>query len=342
MANVLGRGKNVVYINLMRFAWILTSLFYLGSCANGTYSTQLKYVKESNCNQQNFYTYKVEDVPQPIHELDSDSALLASFSFESLNIANAIGMLGMIEDLARYVKQVREDPTRENELEILKLSQDIQHRIHISSLEISAAASELDCEEERIEQIANYLKNREDKIDARLTGAAIVVGAAGAITAGLLLNSGRASDGVVEGVGIASGIVEATLGFLMLTSKKKIEFHHPRNALKELWEGHAVSNIFPVSVWYYLNYFNPGIPESKSFRYKIIDGWMDFRQISNASSTKKKELYEIYFGDSGNYSSEQLYNRANMYDQLESYIKLMKQDLMQLAVEIENFKKELL
>lgn len=338
MTKVLGQKNNVSCLSLIRFAWILPILFYLSSCTSVRYSNQLRYLKESNCNQQNFYTYNEADVPHPIHELDVDSALLSSFSFESLNMANAIGMLGMIEDLAQYIEQVRDNPTLETQMEILKLSQNIQHKIHISSLEISAVASELDCEEERIEQIANYLKNREDKIDVRLTSAAIVIGAAGAITAGFFLRNGRDA----EIVGISTAVVEATLGFLMLANKKKILFHHPRNALTELWEGHTTSSIFPPSVWYYLNYFNPEIPERKSSRYEIIDGWMDFEQVSKVSSTKKRALYEIYFGDSGRYTSEQLYNRANMYDQLESYIKLMKQDLMKLAVEVESVKNKLL
>lgn len=47
---------------------------------------------------------------------------------------------------------------------------------------------------------------------------------------------------------------------------------------------------------------------------------------------------ELYFGEGGKYSAEQLSTRADMLDQLESHINLMKQDLRKLSIEIEQIK----
>ena len=45
----------------------------------------------------------------------------------------------------------------------------------------------------------------------------------------------------------------------------------------------------------------------------------------------------MYFGKGGLYTSEQLKNRADMMDQVEAFITLMKQDLKELAIEIEKW-----
>ncbi len=63
---------------------------------------------------------------------------------------------------------------------------------------------------------------------------------------------------------------------------------------------------------------------------------MSFEQISTVNKKQKKQYIDIYFGDGGKYSIEQLENRANMYDQLESTIKTIKQDLKNLLFEINN------
>lgn len=318
--------------------WLGLVFIWLSSCSSGK---KISYTyQESRCNQQNFYSYTEDEIPTPLHELEIDTSLTNNFSFKSLNIAYAIGILDLMEDLISASQEIRENPSVVNQLNYLRLSDKIQRKINIASLEISAVASELDCEEERFDQIADYLRSKEDQYETRLTVAAIVIGATSAIIAGVFL-ANDFSDSYIETVGITTGIIEATLGLLILTSKRKIHLNHPRNPLRELWEGQTVSTIFPIPVWYYLNYFNPENPEKKSFRYEIISGWMGFKQISDASTKNKRKLYETFFGDGGKYTSEQLYNRANMYDQLESYINLMKQELMHLSVEIDRYKNQL-
>lgn len=73
-------------------------------------------------------------------------------------------------------------------------------------------------------------------------------------------------------------------------------------------------------------------------RYQIIERWMSFGQIAVAKRKKKQNLIAIYFSEGGKYTTEQLYTRANMLDQLEANINLMKQDLKGLALEFENLK----
>src|SRR5690606_13070798 len=135
-------------------------------------------------------------------------------------------------------------------------------------------------------------------------------------------------------VGIATGITEASLGLLMLFNNRKTDFQHKRNALREVWEGKPTSSNFPPFVWYYLTYRDPNksIP---SVRQAIIEKWENFGQISEEGNKEDELNTPIYFRDGGRYTTAQLINRADMYDQLESHITLMKQDLKALSLAVE-------
>ncbi len=321
---------------LISGVWIISITLLLSSCS-GTSNIQFqRYLEQSSCQQSSEFRYSYNVQPQPIHTIKLDSGLIQHFSFTSLQAANAIGLLSMLTDYVSGIKQYKHNGSIENRLNILELSNKINQRINMASLEISSVASELDCEEERITQIADYMKNRESEKETRLTVAAIIIGATGAATSALVLNNSDGGDNIADYIGVASGIAEATVGLMILLNKQKVELKHSRNALREIWEGHDTSSIFPSSLWYYINYYNPDDQTKPSLRYHIIERWMSFKQIEKAQSRKKRKLIDLYFGNGGKYTTDQLYNRANMYDQLESYIKLIKQDLMVLSREIEN------
>ena len=319
--------------------WTLTMMtIVLTSCA-GLKKTQLNsQLVKSNCNQHTLFSYVRRDLPKPIHALDLDTVLTNRFSFQSLNAANAIGILDLLSELLNLKKAYKANPTIEKRLEIIELSQNIYERINISFLEISAVASEMDCEEERADQIATYLMEKENDAETKLTVGAIVAGAAGAIAAGILLTREDAGN-TPEFIGIGAGLTEATLGVLILLNKRKIEFYHPRNALKDIWEAPETSTVFPQSVWYYLNYEKPD-GTTKSIRQQLIDNWLGFGQFASTKEKNKEKVCALFFGEGGRYTADQLTHRAKMYDQIEAQINLIKQDLKLLALEIEKLNNE--
>ena len=192
----------------------------------------------------------------------------------------------------------------------------------------------MDCEEERTTQIASFLKGEVEKREKNLVIGSIIVGALGAIATEVLNNSDVENLGSYVAIGTA--ITEASLGILMLNNKKKIEFVHERNTPGEIWVGPTTSKTLPASIWYYLNYKNSEV-RKVSLRNLLIEHWKTFGQVDKRAKHNSKETHEIYFGLGGKYTFEQLENRAAMYDQIESYIKLMKQDLKTLSTEFENF-----
>lgn len=312
---------------------MLITLFLLLGCASLKDANIRQQILSSNCNQQNIYSYSEADLPKPLYDLTVDRRLSGYLSEDNLNMANAIGIL---DDLTRYV-QLRENldsADLSKRLSLLELKHRIDHKIDMASLEVSAVASEMDCEEERTSQVANYLRGREGDVESKLTISAIVLGAIGAIITGGILTNETASNTA----GITFGIAEASLGLLMLFNSKKIDFYHQRNALQEVWEDKKVSTNFPPFVWYYLNYTDPN-KALPSIRNEIVDRWKNFGQVAELEDESGRQLVPIYFGAGGKYKTEQLVNRADMYDQLESHITLMKQGLKSLSLAVDRLEE---
>lgn len=305
---------------------------FFSSCANFRTTVIDPQLIRSNCNQHNAYSYGLDELPQPIHELTIPMQLSNEISETSLNIANAIGVLDLIKEFTELKRKFSTTGDLRDKISMLEIKQDIIGKINHSSLEVSAVSSELDCEDERIGQIANYLAGKENSTESNLTISAIIAGASGAIATGMLIGNDKASDYI----GLGTGIIEASLGLMMLFNKRKTDLYYDRNALKEIWEGNETSTSFPPSVWYYLNYHNPNDKNHPPIRTQILEKWISFGQISDDNPKEKQELVELYFGKGGEYTADQLQNRADMYDQLKSHINLMKQDLQVLSIELDS------
>ncbi len=319
----------VMRLTSYRFIALLTVLWLLASCAPKNNIQVSSYADLASCHQINVLASK-KTALQPIHEITIDSILSKKFSFRSLNVANAFGFLPLLLQYEKIKTAPVASDDIQNRLKRMEMAMQLSENIDLASLEISSFASELDCEEERITQVADFLKGKEKQRETRLTVAAIGVGAIGGVASGILsTRDGAGNSG--DYLGIATGITEAILGVLILKNSKKTELLHPRNALRDIWYGQPVSDIYPSSVWYYLNYEHPQKPEELSLREKIIESWKSFNQVD----MKELDRFEkLYLKDKGLYDTEALYNRAKMYDQIESYVKMIKQDLTTLSYEL--------
>lgn len=276
------------------------------------------------------------EVPEALAPFDTSAlpALLRErFSERSLLVAHALGITGPLERFAQQAQDPLARASVEARLARLEAAAALQRRLSAASLAIAATAAEMDCEEERADQVAVYVGDIEARAETRLTVAAIAIGAAGGIVSGVLLTEGR-DDNAVDAIGVATGIAEIGLGTAILLNRRKVRFAHPRNALRDVWEGRPASGAIPPMVWAYLDHSEA---EAPSLRERLLDSWTNLGQLEAPRSNRTPQAAQpaIYFGDGGLYTSEQLSNRANMLDQLESYINLMQRDLLRLAEEIE-------
>jgi len=270
-------------------------------------------------------------IPVSVYDPEAVPAEVAShFSPQSLRIAHAIGVLPLLADHIHRTQVPTAERNLQQRVDLLEQRSLIAHHVDMASLEISAIASELDCEEERISQLAGYLKGLEDKKESQLTVAAIAVGALGTLVTGIHLAD--EGDSNIDGAGIGFGIAGALLGTAMLFTEKRTDFRHPRNAIGVIHAGSDPQGIFPPSVWYCLTQPVPGLSGGSTLRQDLVDRWKDEEDERNKGNRTDESLY---FGDGGTYSTGQLETRAAMFDQHESAIKLVKQDLLQLVQELD-------
>lgn len=182
--------------------------------------------------------------------------------------------------------------------------------IHLASLQVSAMAAALDCEEEVADQLAGILQKQTDKRETRLTAAAISIGATGALGSALLLGNGNWP----EIVGISTAITEVGLAALLFRNKQITWFEHEVNYLIELKSGRQSPSLYPDAVWEYLNATDSSGQSRIDY---LLNGW----DLSDEA---------LYFGSGAFYNADQLRYRAEMHDQLEAQLSLMKQELMLL------------
>lgn len=310
-------------------------LVILSSCTSSKHAHLAQQIERTSCNQQTPYSYTKNDLPIPFDQLVIDTVLSHHYSFQSLNAANAIGLLDELHDFMNKRNSYHAGMTLESRVALLTLVNKINQKINIASLEISAFASELDCEEERADQIASFLKSNEDNREQGLIIGSTIVGAVGAIAAELVANN-SANGSLASIIAIGTSVTEAILGVLMLTNHQKIDFYHHRNILKDIWEAPELSSYYSPSIWYYLNYKNPNDKENSLLK-KLVHRWMNLGQIVDTQTKNKEAIYALYFGEGGRYTAEQLKNRAAMLDQVEASITLMKQDLKVLSIEFEKY-----
>lgn len=308
------------------------------SCSGLNSISGIAGVEESNCSTQTDYNYTENDLPGPIHELEIDSLVSAHFSFRSLNVAHAIGILNTLTDYLSLKNKYIADSTTDKRIRLLEIRQTINQKINLASLEVSSVASELDCEEERADQIANFLQSKKDNRERNLVIGSLIIGAAGTITSELLANQSSAGNASTV-VAIGASLIEATLGVLILVNKKSVSFHHKRNTPGEIWREEKTSRTLPPSIWYYLNYKGEE-NDFKSLRDVIVENWVDFGQVSKRKKRERGVEPQLFFGRGGKYTADDLKARADMYDQIESYITLMKQDLKMLAIEFDKVSSE--
>ncbi len=309
--------KNYKIIVFILIGWVATST--LNSCSSNkvlNYQTS----DTAKCTTEFYYDYTEEELPQELDFSTLSDELTTSFNQDEIYLLHSLELIPKVEKLLAISASTE---SLENKLEKLSLKQDIFQVINRSSLEISALGSRIDCEEERAEQVASFLANKLRKKESSLTVAAIIVGATGAILAGSFATAGTTP----EIIGLATGVTEAVFGVMILTNEKKIKFSHPDNILKEFWENPSTSQYAPASVWYYMN--SPNLSEKEiSKREQTVNGWKTFADFD-------EEEEEILFGQGGGYTSSLLKRRAEMLDQAEAQIKMMKIILLEVQLAIE-------
>lgn len=203
--------------------------------------------------------------------------------------------------------------------------QRINSAVWLANSEIDALAAELDCEGERIAQIASYVDNINSNRAKKFTVASILVGAAAGIASAFIENKDWN-----KGVAIGAGTIAAGLGFATLNpAGKKVRLTHKRNLLRDIWQASNRDSI-PPFIWFTLNekrFTNAG---ASSLLANTRQRWIDYQFNGNVI----KAAASINFSDGGIYRAADLHYRSQMINQLQAVIRSIKQQLNAMLLEL--------
>ncbi|MDF0643975.1 MAG: hypothetical protein P0111_08080 [Nitrospira sp.] len=272
-------------------------------------------------------------VDRTMSKILNEATLLepSGFSPQALDIAETIGARNLVAQLPRLT----EEDARNAEgaaVRLLRVRQQLSDRIVMAILEVARTAAEVDCEEERADQLADRLQEvRDQKIRYRtliaIVGDAAVGILAGAFGLALQETAVAASD-------IFGGTIATVFGVAAAFTGGEHEFRHSRNLLKEVWEGPDQSALMPASVWRFLNRPFADDPEGRSFRETLISRWYEDGRLGTPGSDEEQQRIALLFGSGGTYEIEDLRARASMLDLLEADVNLMNEHLHLLMEEV--------
>ena len=306
--------------------YFLIGLLALAGCATRP-PTRLA-VAAGYCDPPLPYRYDPAFAPQADLAAALTPALLARYPRRNLLTANAVGILPALRELLVLRENATRQPGPAAELAVLRQRQRLLAQVALVSSTVSSLAAELDCEGERADQVAGYLKTQDDHRTQRLNVLSISVGAASGIGTTVIDNKPAQ-----YAFGIGGGLLAAGLGLLTLRqSGHTAAFTHPRNLLADVWTERPASDFWPPSVWYLLT--NPAFSNQgqTSIAHNTRQRWQHYGQLAKSGSKDGRALAALLFGPGGQYSAAQLTVRANMLNELQAAVRLLNQELQGLLL----------
>ncbi|WP_337965489.1 hypothetical protein [uncultured Flavobacterium sp.] len=300
---------------LQIFILLVISIF-VSSCSTVLNSPKIDYLTSNYCQPTIDYDYSKLEV-FPNKSANPDSILKANLSQHDILISNAIGIETY---LTEYLQ------TKKDTLKRLVLKQKITDRLILTSIEINALASELDCNGERINKLANFVNDINTKQTRNLTVASVTIGALTTV-ATVLIKNNNSSDIV----GVSGGLLSAGLGALTIAPKgKKINLKLQRNLLRNIWFNDNSDGAYPNSIWAILNEKQFSNSGKNDLQESIKNRWLQY----NFDGKIDTETEKLFFYDGGIYTADDLYSRANMLNELQATVRSLEQDLKSLSVRL--------
>lgn len=257
---------------------------------------------------ENMLFPRVAEKPRPGPAEMAALSTATGFSVLTVEAAHAFGALDLVTQMPA-LEQAVDRQTVEAKEQLREVRDQITERILLASFQSSGINAEITCEAARAEQLADYLKEKNDNRARLLTTIAVVTGGVGAIAVGGFLLAGHA---VSEGIaGIIGGVLSSTFGTSALFQGATYPFKHPRNLLREIWEGPSSPTLFPDVIWRFLNRPLEEDP-NKTLRTAIIMRWRRDGRLGTAGSAVEERRTALFFGEGGDYDEDDLRARAQM------------------------------
>ncbi|MBI1769055.1 MAG: hypothetical protein HYR67_11840 [Bacteroidetes bacterium] len=304
---------------------ICTLLIFLMGCASYQQTGIEVASKGAYCDPRNEPVYDSTFVPKKNIDSILHSPLSSKYPQHLLLIANASGVLHLLQEMYEIEKQMRLNTGLTN-LYLQKKLQ-VSARLSLVATEVASMESEFSCERDRCQQVINYLSEKENLKIRSSTAASIVMGALTTIGTGATSDEQR-----IKNIAIVGGTITAVLGLRTLFIKNRIEFSHARNVLADIWFKRMASTTYPASIWYVLTEKSFTDEQKYPINYYIRQRWQS--QLESYSSSKELKLEKLFFGEGGRYGIQELRIRENMLSLIQVGVSLTNHDLKLLMVEM--------
>lgn len=298
------------------FTALITASILVSSCSSVLKSTKIDYLTNNFCQPTVQYDYSQIEIPQ--NKIPKqDSILNAHLSKHDILVCKAIGVEPY---LAAYIQ------TKKDTLKRLVLKQKITDRLLLTNIEINALASELDCDGERINKLADFVDGINNKRTKNLTVASVTLGALTTVATVLIKNNNASNV-----VGVTGGLLSAGLGALTISPKgKKVNLKLQRNLLGNIWYNDNSNESYPNSIWTIINEKQFSNSGENDLQESIKNRWLQY----NFDGKIDPETQKLFFDTGGIYTADDLHSRANMLNELQSTIRSLEQDLRSFAVKL--------
>lgn len=258
----------------------------------------------------------MEDLPEP-----------SGFSDRALDAAYAIQALPLLSELHSLEQNTEVERTT-----LLSLRERLIGRILLGIEEVNSLTAEIECQADRANQVADRLQDEHsNRVRYETLGAIVLAGVAAVVSGGAVLAGLTALE---AGAAIGGGTVAAGLAMLPLYAETHQEYRHPRNLLREVWEGPHTSRLFPPSVWRYLTRHGKAELTGHTYREELIKSWRQEGELGKPGSEIEHKRIALIFSDGGVYELQDLRVQASMLNLLAGMVKLMHQDLEMLIRQV--------
>lgn len=256
----------------------------------------------------------------PLADAERDPALAAYLDDIPRDVRRIVLAAGLEPALARVLKAKADGAPM---AELMPHLQTITLHLQSLKVQVDATAFEADCMDDLLEGQRAAIEQDRSARELKWTLASLVVGAVGAIGAGVWQLADDDSPGSPI-VGIAGGAAAAGLGIgAFVQPDRQIVLVHERNLLAPITTGLDPTHVYPTFVFRLLTLPHPdGLVPRETLQARF-DAILD--EVVGASDRARATA--LVFGTGGIYDTKLLEVRERMLDELESTVAAFSRDL---------------
>jgi hypothetical protein len=264
---------------------------------------------------------------QPQIAPDSELALAAA------QTADAIGLTPIFNRLRELSAQPNSD-----RWELLALHQQAVTQITLASLQVDAAAGQVDSEIAEVRELENYMGSRRDSRIEKLNLMALLIGGSAGTASSALGYTNH--DNVAATFGVIGGVAATALSLtaLHIAKGESRELMVPSNMLSEVFNHPSdIDNVYPPTVVSFMSATAPNDLDGLTRQDRLIQSWIDVGRIPDPKTQRgenKINRLTSLPGQKIKQTISDLDDRQAMLYDLRVRLNYMKQDLAILLANV--------